>query len=101
MRWILVGVRLLRRALRSSVSGDRPQIPYLAFLCFFPILIALHNLLESSYFNTVGLFSFVAVLLGLDAELRRPPPPIWVRPKVLARQLSPSASVDLGRGPSH
>lgn len=72
LRWIIRGLRLLRRVLRASDEATRAQAPYLALLAFFPIMIALHNLLESNLFSTAGVFSFIVVFLGMDVDLRFP-----------------------------
>ena len=69
-RWLVRGLRVLRASLRSRTDGDGANLPYFVVLGLLPVLIALHNLTESSYFNTVGLFSFAVILLGLDADLR-------------------------------
>jgi O-antigen ligase len=79
LRWIGLGLSLLRQALRSKQSSSRAQLPYLVFLAFFPILIAAHNFLESSYFNTIGLFSFMVVFMGIEVDQRYPKPPVWLR----------------------
>jgi O-antigen ligase len=89
LRWMGEGLLLLHRALRSQDAAVRDQLPYLTFLGLFPILIALHNFLESSYFNTAGLFSFMVVFMGIYVALQSPQKPAWVRPQVR-----------LGRGPA-
>jgi len=81
LRWMGRGLSLLRRALRSSDGQIRVQLPYLIFLGLFPILIALHNFLESSYFNTVGLFSFMVLFMGIDVDLRAPTGPVRSTPR--------------------
>ena len=76
LRWIVRGLGLLRAVLAPGSEGRTPMAvgdaPYLVVLGLFPVLIALHNLLESSYFNTVGLFSFIVILAGIDVDLRSP-----------------------------
>ncbi|MHB8284135.1 MAG: O-antigen ligase family protein [Caulobacteraceae bacterium] len=81
VRWIGRGLLLLHRALRSQEDGVRARLPYLTFLSLFPILIALHNLLESSYFSTAGLFGFMVVFMGIHVELQTPQKPAWIKPK--------------------
>ncbi len=74
LRWIVRGIGLLRAALAPGPGQQTRtavgETPYLVVLGLFPMLIALHNLLESSYFNTVGLFSFIVILAGVDVDLR-------------------------------
>ena len=72
LRWIWRGLALLRAALASGSGTTVGGTPYLVVLGLFPVLIALHTLLESSYFNTVGLLSFIVILAGIDVELRSP-----------------------------
>lgn len=82
LRWIVRGLMLLRHALRSHSAEVRAGLPYLAFACLFPVLIMLHNLMESSYFNTVSLFSFMVMLLGIDVDLRFPRSAQPARPRI-------------------
>ena len=91
-RWVLRGLLLLRRTLRSTSAETRAGLPYLTFLCFFPILIALHNFLESSYFNTVGLFSFMVVMMGVDVDWRYPQTAPWARPRLAIAGHGPAAA---------
>ena len=68
--WATRGLLLLRRALTARDADLRAQIPYLTFLALFPIMIGLHNFLESTFFTTAGVFSFVVIFLGLDIDTR-------------------------------
>ncbi len=90
-RWIGRGFLLLHNALRSNSGIVREQLPYLVFLTLFPVLICLHNTMESSYFNTVGLFSFIVVLNGLDVDLRNPSKAPAPAPKLSMTRLPVSA----------
>jgi len=90
-RWIGRGFLLLHNALRSNSPGIREQLPYLVFLTLFPVLICLHNTMESSYFNTVGLFSFIVILNGLDVDLRYPSKARAPTPRLSMTRLAASA----------
>jgi O-antigen ligase len=91
-RWIGHGLSILRTALRSTDASVRAALPYLTFLALFPVLIALHNTMESSYFNTVGLFSFVVILSGIDVDLRYPWQAAPLRPRLPIERRAPALS---------
>ncbi|MBV9508949.1 MAG: O-antigen ligase family protein, partial [Caulobacteraceae bacterium] len=71
-RWIGRGLLLLHRAFSGHGEAARTLRPYLTFLTLFPVLICLHNTMESSYFSTTSLFGLMAVLTGLEIDLRYP-----------------------------
>ncbi len=92
LRWMAGGLALLRAALRRGATQDRAALPYLIFLGLFPVLVAVHNVTESSYFSTSHLFSFLVLLAGLEVDLLRPRPARrpWRRPR-------PSAELAMSR----
>jgi O-antigen ligase len=69
-RWIVCGAKLLRGALRPTEGVWSDGVGAGLALGLFPLIIAFHNLMESSLFTANSVFGALVVIIGVDLELR-------------------------------
>ena len=69
--WFARGFSELRRILQSNNPADRWNIGAATTLGLFPLLIFVHNWMESSYFTANTIFGTLILVIGMDLDLNR------------------------------
>lgn len=70
LRWIACGAKLLRGALRAADRRLTDGVGAGLAFGLFPLIIAFHNLMESSLFTANSVFGALVLIIGIDLELR-------------------------------
>jgi O-antigen ligase len=69
-RWTLRGLALIRQGLMAGPDGDKTALPHSVFLGVFPLMVFVHNWMESSYFTANAMFGIIILLVGIDIDQR-------------------------------
>jgi O-antigen ligase len=71
-RWVWRALAMLRISMLSGREVDLQAYPFAVYIGLFPVLVLLHNLLESSYFTANATYGILILLMGIDIDLRWP-----------------------------
>ena len=69
-RWLARALTLLRRSLLDPGEEGRPLWPAATVLVLFPLLLFVHNFMESSYFTANQIFGSLALVIGAEIDMR-------------------------------
>lgn len=70
IHWIGCGLLLLRGALRADDRTRTDGVGAALAFGFFPVIIAFHNFMESSYFTANSVYGALILIIGIDLQLR-------------------------------
>lgn len=93
-RWMVRGLAVIRRALRSPDPEERRNLAWATSLGLFPAIIFGHNFMESSYFTANSLFGALVLLVGVTLDVRygRPEPAAALRSRRPSRTATMATS---------
>jgi len=73
VHWISRSMRMLRRVVIKSNYDEGIDWPSATVLALFPMLLLVHNFMESSYFTANQIFGSLILLAGAEIDLRYRP----------------------------
>jgi O-antigen ligase len=69
-RWVARALTLLRRSVLELDRDADPIWPSATMLVLFPLLLFVHNFMESSYFTANQIFGSLALVIGAEIDMR-------------------------------